>query len=327
VTTQLVSKLTEATHIIIISHRNPDGDAVGSLVALALGLESLGKKVTGLLYDPVPEPFQFLCRHNLPSQTITDFTQADFCIVVDTGDIVRTGYPEIIAHFAKINSLGLIDHHPRGDLYGQSSARVHITESASCAELVWQVLHALSVKITPTVATTLLTGMYTDTGGFQLSNTTSECLTLAGELLKRGAKLQQIVHEIHREQNLPHLRLAGFALERIHTARAGQMTFSYLQPQDIAEVGAEEADTSGIIGELNVLPSSRCSLLLIENEPGTIRGVLRSSADHPNPVLVHRLARLLGGGGHPKAAGFTISATITVKDDQPHLVEPGARNG
>ena len=317
---EVSQRLSRANQVAVISHVHPDGDAVGSLSALTLALASLGKKVTPVLADAVPESFLFIGVST--GTQLPGVEDVDLCVVLDAPDMSRTGRTEEIRAFAAAGKLVMIDHHPAGDLRKASLASIYNTEASSCAELLFDVIVDLGARITPEIATALLVGMYTDTGGFQQSNTTSRVLEQASELLKRGAKLQKIVHELHRHQSVAHLKLTGIALERIATFEKGMVTASYLTHEDLVGVGAVSDDCTGIIGELNVLPGSQWALLIIEETPGNLRGILRTAEDSNLPV--NRLARLLGGGGHPRASGFSLPGRIAQTAEGWQLVAPEA---
>lgn len=304
---EVAAHFLAAKSYTIIAHLQPDGDAVGSVAALASALREQGKKAYPVLVDEIPEPFQHLAKPPFLIE-LPPPEEVDLCVVMDTPDSLRTGQPELLRAYAEAGKLILIDHHPRGELYRLSFSHLHNLEAASCAELVYSLLKALSWKVSPTTATALLTGMYTDTGGFRQTNTTSDCLTAAADMLRFGAKLQKIVSELHRQQTVAHLRLAGIALERVSTHFAGAITTSHLTQADFEATGASSEDTSGIINELNVLPESQFAMLLAEEHAGIIRGTLRTGENQR--TAVHRLARLLGGGGHPRAAGFNIPGKL-----------------
>ena len=302
---QLIKQYEE---IIIISHVRPDGDAIGSLAALQLGLEQLGKKVIPVLKDSPPEIFSFLPHGKTPIQN--EFPKGDnrLVIIVDLNDLIRTGFLETIQKFSENNPLIVIDHHPKGDLFRIAKAIIHKESASSAAEIVYSLLIDLGVKITPSIATSLLTGIYTDTGGFQYPNTTTQTLELGAELMRRGARLDTITRQIFHTKTVAGLKLLGLALERLHLTHDEQCAVSFITHEDIRACNASPEDIGGIIGELNVLPQVKFSLFLTEIKSGTIQGSLRTGEGHR--VKVNQLAKLCEGGGHPRAAGFTIPGHI-----------------
>ena len=298
---ELLKRIRAAERCVVVAHIHPDGDAVGSLVGLSLGLQQLGKQVTAVLADGVPSSFTFLAAH-IPVVTEMppyDAAHPALCISVDLADSGRTGFRDKVQEYAKAEMLGFIDHHPLGDLEKKTSAYYHTIHTSSCAELVYHVLQALEVRLTPPLATALLTGMYTDTGGFQYETTSTDTMEISAELMRRGARLQTIVEHTNGQKSIANLRLLGLAMERLSLTRNGNCAISFITREDIEKEGATADDASGIINQLNVLPGARLCMLLTEFEPGVIRGSLRST-DHPDkPALnVTPLAKLLGGGGH-----------------------------
>lgn len=312
---ELIRLIREADQVYLITHVNPDGDAIGSLTALAVALEDSKKPVTAVLPSGVPPAFHYLesslalHRKELPPPVKN---AAAVCIVLDAPDSARTGFPEVIAAYAAAGKLGFIDHHPSGDLNRLTPVSHHSVAASSTAELLHPLLTALELRLTPEICTALLTGIYTDTGGFQFSNTTTHTLELAAELMRRGAKLNTITQEITQHKTIANLRLLGTALERLRLSDNGKAAVSVLDHEDITRLKANADDTAGIVGQMNVLPESAFTLLLTEAEAGTIRGSLRSgNGPAGKKVNVGRLAKLLGGGGHPRAAGFLLSGNLS----------------
>ena len=305
---ELIKRIRSAKRIALISHLYPDGDAVGSLVGLTLSLRGLGKEVYPILYDGAPAIFHFLSEAEHILRVFPDPADLDLAIILDANDLSRTNFPEPLRTIAKRGDLAVVDHHPRGDLLRLCAANLHKTEASSTAELVYELISELDVKITPSIATALLTGIYTDTGGFQYQNTTTWTLDVASELMRRGGKLKTIVQEISNHKSVASLKLLGLALERMMITNGGRCTVSVLTHEDITKCGGSHEDIVGIIGQLNVLPTVQICLLLIELEPGIIQGSLRTGENFKTNVS--QLAKLLGGGGHPRASGFTLPGHI-----------------
>ena len=178
------------------------------------------------------------------------------------------------------------------------------------------------MRITPRIATALLTGMYTDTGGFQYSNTSEETMQNAADLMRRGGRLNKIVQHISHQKSVAHLKLVGIALERLLVGWNGRCGISILTHADVLTAGAKDEDLTGVVNELNVLNGIDFVLLLTEMTPGEIRGSLRTSDS--SRFNVARLARALGGGGHPRAAGFSLPGSLITSESgwriEPFLV-------
>ena len=321
---QLSKLIEQADRIALISHINPDGDAVGSVSGLLLGLQSLGKEVTATLVHGVPEIFSFIPGSDQVMTTLPSQDSFDLCLLLDANDLNRTGAMEEMRGIGKSGKLGGVDHHPKGDLAQYTKATMHDTDAASTTQIIYSLLLELGCKITPAIATALLTGLYTDTGGFQYSNTSNNALEVAADLMRHGGRLQKIVQEISHSKSLSGLKLLGFALERLKLTCNGRCAVSVVTHEDITTTGASSEDLGGIIGNFCSLPGIQVSLLLSELEPGIIRGSLRTGDQYS--VNVSRLGKLLGGGGHPKASGFAINGSIVIENGTWKVVAQTEKN-
>jgi len=195
-----------------------------------------------------------------------------------------------------------------------AQAKLHRVDASSTSELVVELAQELGAKFSSDMATCLLTGLYTDTGGFQHSNTTPRCMDVAAELLRRGGKLQLIVRALEQSKSMASLRLLGLALERASQTNGKRCLVSVLAQDDFVRLSASDEELPGVVGELNNMPDGRITVFISEAAEGTIRVMLRVPGD--STVRVNRLARLLGGGGHAKAAGVSLSGHIVKKKNR-----------
>lgn len=308
----VIDKFESAENVLIILHESPDGDAVASALALAEILRGIGKQAQCACFDKLPDVFMFLPG----AQTIkTDFILGDYDLIctVDCGDAARTGFAQRLATVAKSRqNIVNIDHHCRNDLH-KIAAINYVDETASAsAELVYRIGEDLKHRITRDYATLILTGLYTDTGGFQHSNTSPTIYRLAAKLLSRGARLDKISSNIALNRSVVSLRLWGIAFSRIWQNKYG-IAISYITQRDLSDVGASNDDLAGAINIINCVPSAKAALLFAEMPDGQIRASIRTES---NNIDVSVLARLFGGGGHKKAAGFTISGKMTASGNR-----------
>lgn len=231
----------------------------------------------------------------------------DLIVAVDTADLPLMGtfYTENIDLFTSVPILN-IDHHISNTHYGQ----VHIIDStaASATEVLYDwFTHEPSYKekITPDMATLLLTGLITDTRSFQNPNTTPRSLEVAAELLERGARQQEIVQHIYKTKPLSTLKIWGRALNRIKMDIPAGIVWSTVSKEDLAEMEATSKETSGILDELiSTIPDADIHVLFTEMEEGGLKASMRSS---PSVDASKLSGKLFGGGGHPRAAGFRIT--------------------
>ncbi|MFA6305455.1 MAG: DHH family phosphoesterase [Candidatus Gracilibacteria bacterium] len=294
----------DAQKICIISHRSPDGDAVGSNLALRFGLENAGKTVVSACVDKVPENSIFLKKAD---SFVQDFNYEDFdCIVsVDCGDIKLVKFhetkPEI---FSGEKPFVNFDHHESNNYFGTINP-VDPHAAATCV-IIYKFFKFCEWPITIDVANALLHGIYFDTGGMIHSNATAEVFRIAGELMLRGADIQKISKELFHTTPVNKLRLWGRILERTYVNEDG-VTISAAGASDYMACGATSHDTGGVIDYLNCVPDSKYCILLSEDEKGIVKGSLRTQR---NDVNLSEVAKKWGGGGHPKASGFGITGKL-----------------
>ncbi len=310
--TKLQKILAEKEGFVLVCHIDPDGDAIGSMMALAEILESQGKKVTRICKDPVPVFFNFLAGADL----IKNVWKADFdaIILLDNGDFRRTGFQsEILAAKNKQIPIINIDHHPKNDLWRIAKINCVDDSASSTCEILAEILTGLGYEINNSIATSLLTGIFYDTGGFQHANTTPKVLEITSELLKKGAKLKIISQKLVSARSMALFKLWGIALSRLTVSQKYGISYSILTQKDLEKTNATEEEIFGLVNLLNTNADSKAALLLYEAENGKIKGSLRTENDAIN---LTRLAEFLGGGGHKKAAGFTVGGRIKISGDK-----------
>lgn len=293
-------------------HEDPDGDTLAGTIAMYLALKDLGKDVKMVCKDPVPKPFQFLRETQYIKKDIL-FGDFEVIVVIDCGDLRRTGFAERLKKFSRIRkNLINIDHHPKNDLWKIANINFVDQKVSSASELVWQVIKKMDVKIDHKITTAILTGIYTDTGGFKHSNTTPDTLRLSSELLNLGARLKEISRNVALNKSVASLRLWGVALSRLRKNQDLQIVSSVITRKDLADCGASYYDLAGVVNLMNTIPDSKAAILFFETPEGQIRASLRTEKES---VDVSRIAKLFGGGGHKKAAGFTIAADLKFNDN------------
>ncbi len=286
---------------LLLIHRSPDGDAVASSLALYLALRSLGKSVDVVCVDPIPVQFQFL-----PSvrKIKRDFFLGDYDAIVtlDCGDAKRTGFHDRLKESVAKHKLFInIDHHPKNDLHGLATHNIVDYKAAATASIIYNIVRSLSIRIDYRIATCLLTGLYTDTGGFKHPNTTPEVLQLASTLLAQGARLKDITRNIAQLSSVPRLRLWGIALSRIERHPDLDVVSTYLSYRDILSTGSSDKDIAGIAALLSTLPAG-LAIMVIEASDQSVQIRMRAKN---KAINVLNLATYLGGGGQKHAAGFT----------------------
>jgi phosphoesterase RecJ-like protein len=303
----VVDVLRTRDRFLVVSHENPDGDALGSLLGAALGLRELGKDVVMYLAGaaPLPAEYRFLDLSEVTRDVPADVDER-VLLAVDCANERRIGESrEAVERAAFVLD---VDHHHDNSRFGD--VNLVVADASSTAEVVRDVLRELEVELTPGIAEALYVGLVTDTGRFQYANTTPKALRLAAELVEAGADVHGIFRHVYETVQFAKLKLLARALDRARLFDGGRLVVSYLLRGDFAEVGAEEPFSEGIIDHLRAVEGSEMVALIREppRDEGPSRRIsLRSSHDE---VDVSAIARLRGGGGHPQAAGFSSEEPI-----------------
>mgnify|MGYP001607186509 CR=1 FL=1 len=295
--------LEGAADVTIVIHQQPDGDAIGSAVALQLGLRSKSKTARIVCVHDFPAVFKNIVGEiqvetSLPSAT-------DAIVVLDCSELHRTGFGRQLTTLAKSIPIAVIDHHAKGDMV-KIAHHTHFDETvAATAEILFDYLSLLRVEITPAIATALLMAIYTDTGGFQHGNTSSKTFSLAGRLVRCGGDLTLVSQSFIRSFNPAKKRLWGKILSSVEIGRFNIVT-AIINAEDLREAEATAEDILGLANTLALINEARAALVMMEIA-GSWRGVLRTR--HAN-VDVSRIAQLFGGKGQKKAAGFAATKAV-----------------
>jgi bifunctional oligoribonuclease and PAP phosphatase NrnA len=313
-TTTIATELAQAAEAIrsgerflVTTHENPDGDALGSMLALKLALDQLGKDATMVLAGdaPLPAEYSFMTLEGL-QRRVPDDASERILIAVDCANESRIGPdPEVL----QLSPLVLdIDHHHDNTRFGD--VNVIDAQASSTGELLRDLFRELGVELTPAIAEPLYIALVTDTGRFQYSNTTPKSLRLAAELVESGADLHRIFQGVYESVQFAKLKLLARALQRAQVYEGGRLVVSYLLRDDFQEVGAAEPYSEGIIDYLRAVEGADMAVLIREppRSGGPLRRVsLRASHDE---LDVSAIARKSDGGGHRQAAGFSSEASI-----------------
>lgn len=294
-------RLTSGQSYVLACHVRPDGDCLGAMLALARALRKMGKDVTALSIDGVPDNYAFLPD----ADTIvisTDRSGFDFGVIVDADAPTRVGDSDQALLSGR--TLVRIDHHLSSGDFGDLN--VVDTKISSTSELIAQLFDANGVEIDQSAATLLLTGIIFDTGGFRYPNASSRTFATASKLIELGANASEIAREVLENRPQRALKLLGRALASLVTEPDGQIAYGEITHRDYNELGVTDADTEGIVNALSAVKGPKVVILLRETEPGTVRVSLRSREG----VDVNRVAQTFDGGGHAAAAGCTVNGSL-----------------
>jgi len=306
--TEIVKQVRNSSHIALMGHVGGDSDCYGSLFGLKMGLETLGKKVDVISTEDFPESLDFLFFY-FPGEISDKYVPgADLAIFIDAPEVKRLVAPEIAKQYkAEGTKIIQLDHHLKGDLTDFADISFVDTQACAASEIVFDLLQELEVNIDKNIATCLLAGIVGDTSSFQNQNTTKECFAASSELMKRGARLRTIVSNTFGGKEVDTLKVWGLAMERLSVNERLHAVSTYLTYEDIEKFGLSPEATNGIINFLNSIKDAKMVMLITEREKGTIKVSLRTRDEH---VDVAKIARQLGGGGHVKAAAFSIPGSL-----------------
>jgi bifunctional oligoribonuclease and PAP phosphatase NrnA len=304
----VVEALRSHDRFLVTTHENPDGDALGSLLATSLALEQLGKDAVMTLYGdaPLPGEYAFMALDGLCRDWPED-AETRVLLALDCANESRIVDQAILRRVPLVVD---VDHHHDNTRFG--AVNLIVPKASSTAEVLRDVFRELDVRLTPEIAEALYIALVTDTGRFQYTNTTPKALRLAAELVEAGANVHRIFQGVYESVQFAKLKLLARALDRAQVYEGGAIVVSYLLRTDFTEVGAAEPYSEGIIDYLRAVEGAEMAVLI--REPPRRDGVgpkrrvsLRSSVDE---LDVSAIARRSGGGGHRQAAGFSSDASI-----------------
>jgi bifunctional oligoribonuclease and PAP phosphatase NrnA len=309
---EAATAIAAAKAIVMACHINPDGDALGSLIALGIAINAKypEKSVTLLSRDGVPEMYRFMPFAERV-QASTDRRDFDLAVVLDSGDLKRVG-EEIVPVIKSAPVQMDIDHHVGEGSFGRF--RLLNSRAAATAEIVFDLIEALGVEVTPDIAGCLLTGIITDTGSFRFMNVTPRTLRIAAMLIEAGASPALISEQVFDNRAFDSTKLMGAVLARLSHTDDGRITWASVSRAVFAETGTTDEDTEGLINFVRAVRGTEIALLFREIKPGVVRISLRCSQKHD----VSLIANQFGGGGHKMASGCSFHGALA--DAQEALV-------
>jgi phosphoesterase RecJ-like protein len=300
--------LQPAQSILITSHRDPDGDSIGSQLALAELLKNRNKNFHIVNQGELPGKYRFLDDQQRISNLNSVTGKQDQPMNFDLVFVLDSTCLERIGEVAKLIPPGItminIDHHPDNERFGTFN---YINEEASAVgEMICELLRYNSFPLTAQLATQLYAAILTDTGRFKFSNTTPLCLRTCAELVEAGADPRYITNQIYFNHSLPFLKLLGLVLSRPQILFGGKVCAMIIRRENLKELGVEPNEMEGVVDYTLFLQGVEVGLLFTEKENGKTKVNLRSQ----NEYDVSKVARIFGGGGHRNAAGCTLDLTL-----------------
>lgn len=326
-------KIREADKILLVGHTFPDADALSSIGAIIEIVRPLGKDIYAFTSNKPAGAYDFVPNENLVvPQPPEDLRAFDLIFILDCGSISRTGLEERLRNLIAAANEGRIgrrpyivefDHHEPQENY--ADLEVRLADKASTTEIIYQFLKVNDLPITKVLADCVLIGLMTDTGNFLHANSSREALAVSSEMLLSGASLPRIIDKTIHNKSLSALRVWGRALENMNFNPETGLVSSALTASELSDLMTPEEREqqtdvfSDIVSFLSYLAGARVALLLRE-ENGRVKGSLRTNYDDINVAFV---ARHWGGGGHKKAAGFSLAGRLRQTEKGWNVIKSG----
>ncbi|MDD2320283.1 MAG: bifunctional oligoribonuclease/PAP phosphatase NrnA [Geobacteraceae bacterium] len=299
--TKIVSEIESNSSFLVTTHEGPDGDAVGSTMALASFLRARGKDVTIFYADPLPQTFQFLPLADSVVYSIPD-RAFDICFVLDAGDLKRAGAE--VASFQKFGKIINIDHHPYGEQFGDLN---YVDPSASATgAIIYRIMQAAGYAIDTDTALCVYVAIVTDTGCFRYSNADPEAFQISSELVAQGINTWSVAEKLYESQPLKRLELLALALATLSVSKTGEFASISVTLDMYQKTGATAELTDGFVNYPRSIHGVEVSVFFREIKPDVFKVGFRSKGK----VNVSSLAIAFGGGGHHNAAGCTLFGSL-----------------
>jgi phosphoesterase RecJ-like protein len=284
--------------VLILGHKDADGDTLGCSLAFAEALETLGKRVWVIIPPPLPAMYDWLPGFDRIVEKPASGADPQLVFFFDAGNMERSG--SSVRHIASHATIVNVDHHGTNEMFGD--VNVIDPDAAAVGEMVVDMLDAYGYAITPSIATNLYTAIMTDTGGFRHENTTAHALEYAARLARLGAVPGDIAGQIYKSRPLTTLKLDALSLAEMKVEGGGRLVWSRVTKAMLKEADAVMAESEGIIDNLNSIAGLEVAILFKEVRPKLTKISVRTRGR----VDAAALAGEFGGGGHLRAAGAEV---------------------
>jgi len=299
---KIINHLKNSNHIIIASHKDPDGDAIGSLIAMGLALEALNKNITLYNESSIPSAYRFLPSVERIVRQIKGTNTYDTAIILDCADFQRIG--KLSSVISKIPVIINIDHHITNTIFGN----FNLIDTSACAAtvIIYNLLKEMALPINSAIATSIYTGILTDTGSFRFANTNKSAFAICEKMVEAGVDPYNVALHIYGRYSLGQIKLLNLALESIEISDNGKMSMMILTKNMFDETGTRHEDSNGLINYAKSIENIKIAALIHE-----LSHNYHVSLRSDGTVDVAMIAGSFGGGGHYRAAGFNIESTLS----------------
>lgn len=296
---EILIEIRKAETIVILTHESPDGDAIGSSLAVKIMLDNIGKKADVIIPE-YSRLFNFLPKVDEIKEE-SDISSYDLAIAVDCATLKRLAKSE---YFENAKKTIVIDHHGSNTMYGDLNYVNPV--SPACCEVLAGMFDYYDSNLTKDAGICIMTGIVTDTGGFQYNGITPETFEFTAELIRKGVDVPDIYKRTLRTKTKSNFELTKKVMDRMELLEDGKVTFTYINAQDEIEVGAEPGDHEGLVEIGREIEGVEVSIFIREKEENAYKVSLRSASY----VNVSDICLMFGGGGHPRAAGALIQGSV-----------------
>lgn len=302
----VIDRMINSRSLFLATHIHPDGDAIGSLIALGTGLRQYGKCVYMYNESPIPAVYRFLPGVEQIRQGLPASSEWDTAVILDCGDLERIGTAaEFVDGLPQVIN---IDHHVTNTQFGHH----RIVDPTACAstEIVYRLLKRLNVKFEAAIATSIYTGILTDTGSFRFANTNSAAYAICAEMVRCGVDPYTVAQHVYGTYSLGRIKLLNMALDSIEISANGKLSLMTVTRDMFAETDTNPEDVDGMINYAKRIEDVRVAALIMENANGAAKKRFHVSLRSDGTVDVAEIAASFGGGGHFSAAGFGVESSL-----------------
>jgi bifunctional oligoribonuclease and PAP phosphatase NrnA len=309
---RIIQNLKKSNHVFLASHTNPDGDAIGSLLAIGVGLNRLDKKIFLFNESPIPAVYRFLPFIELIEHEIPESLEFDTAIILDCGNLERIGKGLPVVR--RVPVILNIDHHITNNNFG--TCQLIDTNACSTAEIVYRIIKKMGIPVNSSIATSIYTGILTDTGSFRFSNTNQTAFAICQEMIHCGVNPYEVAQNVYGTYSLGRIRLLNLALDSIEISSNGKLSMMTITQEMIDETKTHSEDIDGFINYARRIEDIKVAALIHEqksasdqNQPNSLK-TFHVSLRSDGTFDVSAIASSFGGGGHPSAAGYTVETTL-----------------
>ena len=306
----IILRLKKSEYVLIASHENPDGDAIGSLLATGLALQSIGKKTFLYNQSKIPVVYRFLPKVNTIARDIDEFGCFDAVIILDCGDLSRVG--QLAPRFLRLPVIINIDHHETNTHFGH----LQFVDTTACAtaEIIYHLIRKMKIPLNKDIATSLYAGILTDTGSFRFSNTNQNAFDICKDLVAYGVEPYRVAQYVYGTYSLGRIKLLNLALDSIEISQNGLLSIMTVTQKMLSKTRTHTEDVDGLINYARRIEDVKVAALIHElDECDSCKDTIRRfhvSLRSDGSLNVAQIAAQFGGGGHSSAAGFSIDSSL-----------------